>query len=97
MKKHETEVRETMKKLENAGSRLNPKKYEFFKKEIHWVGHKIGQHGIRPLQDKLESKTKIDTPKNEKELKSFLGAIQYLSNYIKNSKHRHSDKITEEE
>ena len=71
MKKHETEVRETMKKLENAGSRLNPKKYEFFKKEIHWVGHKIGQHGIRPLQDKLESKTKIDTPKKRKRTKIF--------------------------
>ena len=79
---HETEVRETLKKLEQAGYRLNPKKCEFFKKEIEWVGNKIDQQGIRPLQDKLEAITKINTPKTEKELKSFLGAIQYLSKYI---------------
>ena len=79
LKKHETEVRETMKKLENAENRLNTKKCDFFEKKIEWVGHEIHQHGIRPLQDKLEAITKIDTPKNEKEPKSFLGAIQYLS------------------
>ena len=56
---HETEVRETMKKLEQTGYRLNPKKCEFFKKEIEWVGHKIDQQGIPPLQDKLEDITKF--------------------------------------
>ena len=84
VEKHETEIKETMKKLEEAGYRLHPKKCEFFKKEAEWVGHKIDQEGIRPLQDKLEAITKIPIPKNEKELKSFLGAIQYLSKYIKN-------------
>ena len=82
--KHEMEVRETMTKLERAGHRLNPNKCEFFKKEIEWVGHKIDQQGIRPLQDKLDAIKKINIPKNEKELKSFLGAIQYLSKYIEN-------------
>ena len=84
VEKHETEIKQTMKKLEEAGYRLHPKKCEFFKKEAEWVGHKIDQEGIRPLQDKLEAITKIPIPKNEKELKSFLGAIQYLSKYIKN-------------
>ena len=31
--KHETEIKETMKKLEEAGYRLNPKKCEVFRKE----------------------------------------------------------------
>ena len=81
---HETEVWEAMKKMEQAGFRLNPKKCEFFKKEIEWVRHKIDQQGIRPLQETLEAITKLNTSKNEKELKSFLGAIQYLSKYIEN-------------
>ena len=67
--KHEVEIKETTKKLEEAGYRLNPKKCEFFKKEAEWIGHKIDQNGIRPLQDKLEAITKIEVPKNEKELK----------------------------
>ena len=73
-----------MKKLDEAGYRLHPKKCDFFKNEAEWVGQKINQDGIRPLQDKLVAITKINIPKNEKELKSFLGAIQYLSKYIKN-------------
>ena len=46
--------------------------------------HKIDQNGIRPLQDKLKAIQELKDPKNEKELKSFLGAIQYLSKYIEN-------------
>ena len=84
MEKYEADVRETITKLEKAGNRLNPKKCEFFKREIKWVGHRIDQQGIRPLQDKLDAIEKINIPKNEKELKSFLGAIQYLSKYNEN-------------
>ena len=83
IEKQESEVKETMKKLDEAGYRLHPKKCKIFKKEAEWVGHQINQDGIRPLQDKLKAITKINIPKNEKELKSFLGAIQYLSKYIK--------------
>ena len=77
-------MKETMGKLDEAGYRLHPKKCEIFKKEAEWMGHQINQDGSRPLQDKLEAITKINIPKNEKKLKSFLGAIQYLSKYIKN-------------
>ena len=42
-------------------------------------GDKIDQQGIRQLRDKVEATTKIDIPKNEKELKSLLEAIQDLS------------------
>ena len=33
-----------MMKLEKAGYRLNPKKAEFFRNEIEWVGHKTEQN-----------------------------------------------------
>ena len=55
-----------------------------FSKKAEWIGHKIDQNGIRPLKYKLEAITKIGKPKNEKELKSFLGAIHYLSEYLEN-------------
>ena len=66
LEKHEAEVRETITKLEKAEYRLNPNKFEFFKKQIEWVGHKIDQQGIRPLQDKLEAIKKIKIPKTKK-------------------------------
>ena len=48
------------------------------------MGHKFDQNGIRQLQDKLKAIQELKEAKNEKELKSFLGAIQYLSKYIEN-------------
>ena len=81
---HKAELIKTLTSLEEEGFKLSLKKTELFKKEIEWIGHKIDQTGIRPVQDKLESIKRLNTPKTEKELKSFLGAIQYLSKYIEN-------------
>ena len=50
---HKNELEETFTKLETAGYRLSEKKSELFKKEAEWIGHKIDQNGIKPLQDKL--------------------------------------------
>ena len=81
---HKKELIDVLTRLENAGYKLSEIKSEFFKTEIEWIGHKIDQNGIRPLQDKLMAIKELKSPNNEKELKSFLGAIQYLSKYIHN-------------
>ena len=81
---HKKELVDVLTRLENAGNTLSESKSEFFRTEIEWIGHKIDQNGIRLLQDKLMAIKNLKQPNNEKELKSFLGAIQYLSNYIDN-------------
>ena len=82
--KHMEELIDVLTKLENAGYRLSKSKSKLFKTEIEWIGHKIDQNDIRPVQDKLLAIKELKEPKNEKEIKSFLGAIQYLSKYIEN-------------
>ena len=81
---HKKELIEVLTRLENAGYRLSENKSKFFKSEVEWIGHKIDQNSIRPLQDKLMAIKNLKQPNNEKELKSFLGAIQYLSKYTDN-------------
>ena len=81
---HKKELIEVLTRLENAGYRFSKNKSEFFKKEVEWIGHKINQNGIRRLQDKLLAIKNLKQSNNEKELKPFLGAIQYLSKYIDN-------------
>ena len=73
---HMRELIDVLTKLENAGYRLSETKSECFKTEIEWIGHRIDQVGIRPLQDKLLAIKELKQQNNEKELKSFLGAIQ---------------------
>ena len=82
--KHMEELIDVLTKLENAGYRLSESISKLFQTEIEWIGLKIDQNGIRPLQDKPLAINKLKEPKNEKELKSYLGAIQYLSKYIEN-------------
>ena len=81
---HKRELIDVLTKLENAGYRLRENKTDFLKSEIEWVGHKIDQNGIRPLQDELKAIQELKELKNEKELKFFFRAIQYLSKYIEN-------------
>ena len=81
---HKKELIDVLTKLENAGYRLSKNKSEFFKTKIEWIGQKIDQNGIRPLQDKLMAIKELKKLNNEKELKSFLGAIQNLSKYTDN-------------
>ena len=47
------------------------------------MAHKIDLKGVRALQDKLEAITKINIPKNEKELKSFLGRYNTYQSTLK--------------
>ena len=81
---HQKQLIDVLSRLEKSGYRLSEKESDFFKTEIEWIGHKIDQNCIRELQDKLMAIKKLKQPKDEKELKSFLGAIQYLSKHINN-------------
>ena len=73
--KHMEEQSDVLTKVENAGYRPSESKSDFFKTELEWIGHNIDPNGIRPLQNKLLAIKELKEPKNEKELKSFLGAI----------------------
>ena len=78
-----TKLIDVLTKLEIAAYRLSESKSELFKTEKEWIGHKIEQNGIRPLQDKLLAIKELKEPKNEKELKSFLRAISICPNILK--------------
>ena len=81
---HKKEVREVLTKLQNAGYRASEKKTKLFKKEVIWLGYHIIQNSVKPIKEKTEAITKLEAPKNVKELKSFLGSIQHLSKFINN-------------
>ena len=82
--KHMDDLIDVPSKLEIAGYSLSESKSELFKTEIEWVGHRKDQSRIRLLQDKLLATKEFKKPEKQKELKSFLGAIQYLSKHFEN-------------
>ena len=48
------------------------------------MGHIITDKGIRVDEDKVKGIKDMPSPKNFKELRSFLGMVTYLSKFVKN-------------
>ena len=79
---HEKKLFDVLNKLEKAGYRASKKKSDFFMNRIKWLGHEIDEYGIKPNEEKIEAIQKLKLPENTKELKSFLGAIQYMAKFL---------------
>ena len=57
-------------------------KCDFFKSEIHYLGHLISADGISPLPDKLDTIKNMPAPKDVIEIKQFLGLTGYYRKFI---------------
>ena len=69
-------------KLKVAGLKLKESKCDFFKSEIHYLGHLISDKGIQPLPEKLDTIQNMPHPQTPKEIKQFLGLTGYYRKFI---------------
>ena len=51
---------------------------------VTYLGHRIDQHGLHPLKEKVQAVQEAPAPKNIAELKSYLGLFTYYSKFIPN-------------
>ena len=63
------------------GLKLNAKKLQFKSNDCKFFGHKLTPDGLKADEDKIEAIQKMNPPKTETELKSFLGMVNYLGQY----------------
>ena len=59
-------------------------KCKFAQNEVEWLGYHLTQTGIRPINTKIQAITDKLKPKNLKELRSYLGAVNQLNRFIPN-------------
>ena len=69
-------------RLREAGLKMKWSKCDFFKSEIHYLGHLISPEGISPLPNKLDCIKHIPVPKNAKEIEQFLGLTGYYRKFV---------------
>ena len=56
--------------------------------EIKFIGHIVTDKGIKPDSEKVQAVINMKSPCNIKELKTFMGMINYVGKFIPNiSKH----------
>ena len=69
-------------RLPEAGLKMKRSKCDFFKSEIHYLGHLISPEGISPLPNKLDSIKHMPVPNSTKEIKQFLGLTGYYRKFV---------------
>ncbi len=64
-------------RLRDAGLKVNAAKSLFYAHEIEYLGYILSIEGIKPQPKKLQAIFALNPPNNVKELRHFLGMVQY--------------------
>ena len=64
-------------RLQDAGLKINAEKSNFCTLETEYLGYVLTRDGIKPQVNKVQSILALTPPRNVKELRSFLGMVQY--------------------
>lgn len=87
IEEHLDHLRALLENLKRANITVNFKKSQFFREEIKYLGFRISTAGITTDEEKIAAITNFPRPKNQRQLKSFLGLTNFYN--------RFSDKYAE--
>jgi hypothetical protein len=71
-----------LKRIEDYGFRIRKEKCSFLQDSVEYLGHIIDKSGIRPSPRKVEAILKTPAPKDQSQLRSFLGGVNYFGKFI---------------
>ena len=74
---HLKKVELVLQRLQKAGLKVNVTKSYFAHSQLEYLGYWITRTGIKPVYDKVKAVLKIAEPKTRKELRSFIGVVNY--------------------
>lgn len=81
--KHLESLTKILARLKETNLKVQLNKCNFLKQETEFLGHLVTKEGIQPNPKKVEAIDKILLPKNQKEIKSFLGITGYYRRFIR--------------
>lgn len=80
---HLSRLDEVLTKLGAANLKVKPSKCDLFSSQVKYLGHIISAEGIRADPAKVESVREWPVPKNQTEVKSFVGLASYYRRFVK--------------
>jgi hypothetical protein len=75
--KHIDHIKLVLQALDLAELRLKPKKCEFHKEEVKFLGFTVSVHGVKMSKSKIKVVKDWPTLKNVKNIQEFLGFINF--------------------
>ena len=79
---HLGNLREVLVKLREAGLTVKLAKCAFMQDEVTYCGYVINRDGVKPMPANVAAVKEAPAPTNLKELRSFLGMVNYYNNYL---------------
>lgn len=83
IQEHCTNLKKVFDALRKSNLKIQCDKSEFLKREVEFLGHIVTSEGVKPNPDKIKVIQNWPLPKNEKELRGFLGILGYYRKFIK--------------
>ena len=65
---HLIQIEQVLKRLNNAGLKVNAEKSVFFATEIEYLGFWLTREGIKPMPEKVQAIRNLERPKTQKQL-----------------------------
>ena len=81
---HVNHLNELFSRLKNFGVIVNPTKSQFALSKLQFLGHVVTANGIKPLPSKVEAIQKCPLPKDVKQLRTYLGVINFYHRFVQN-------------
>lgn len=79
---HFTNVNRVLQRLQDAGLKLKLEKCTFLANEVEYLGHVIDAEGLRPTPKKVEAVLKAPSPRDVRQLQSYLGLINFYRRFL---------------
>ena len=76
-------LRQVLERVAAAGLKLHPDKCHFLRREVTFLGHRVGEEGISTMEDKVKAVQDWPTPTDTRQLKSFLGLASYYRRFVR--------------
>ena len=81
---HLSRLRQVFDRLNLFKVKLKPKKCQFMKSEVAYLGHRVSAEGISADPKKIEAIKEWKRPTTATQVRSFLGLAQYYRRFVKN-------------
>ena len=82
---HIIHLRQLFQRLHQHGLVINLDKCQFGRTTIDFLGHRISQHGVIPLPDKVDAISNFPKPTTVKGLQEFNGMVNFYHRFIPNA------------
>ncbi|GBM50713.1 Transposon Ty3-G Gag-Pol polyprotein, partial [Araneus ventricosus] len=79
---HIRHLRILFKRFQDQGVRINPSKCNFGKSQVNFLGYKITEKGIQPMEDKVSSIVNFPKPSTVQEMRRFLAMMNFYRRFI---------------